>query len=107
MTSSEAVRTVLGNESEAGLSMCDKVEEQLASWETKVGGLVRERLRLGGVLEDGIIQAWLDTRLDKYYSVSFLAVFIELFGTLKGSIMTYYESLIYSEIIESLTKNLS
>ena len=106
MTSSEAVRTVLGNESEAGLSMCDKVEEQLASWEAKVGGLVRERLRLGGVLEDGIIQAWLDTRLDKYYSVS-LAVFIELFGTLKGSIMTYYESLIYSEIIESLTKNLS
>ena len=68
LTSSEAVRSVLSSEHEAGPGLCDSVEAGLAAWEVRVGGLLAQRLGLGA--GDWTEQeAWAETRLDRYYTV--------------------------------------
>ena len=69
MTSSEAVRAVIGSDLESGTEMVDLVETELSSWESDVGGLVTERLRCGSVMDD-TEDTWVGRRLDNYYTVS-------------------------------------
>ena len=69
MTSSEAVRAVIGGDLESGVEVCDLVESELSSWEADVGGLVTERLKCGSVLSE-MEESWIEQRLDSYYTVS-------------------------------------
>jgi len=80
MTSSEAVRAVIGSDLESGTEMVDLVETELSSWESEVGGLVTERLRCGSVTDDAE-DTWVERRLDNYYTVSgeFRNIFTKIF----------------------------
>ena len=74
MTSSEAVRTVVGGDVEDAADLCDRVEADLAAWEVDVNGLVTERLKLGGLTSLSSdkyleIDQYSARRLENYYSV--------------------------------------
>ena len=69
LTSSEAVRSVLSSEHEAGPGLCDSVEAGLAAWEVRVGGLLAQRLGHGAG-DWAEQEAWAETRLDRYYTVN-------------------------------------
>ena len=89
MTSSEAVRAVIGSDLESGTEMVDLVETELSSWESEVGGLVTERLRCGSVTDDAD-DTWVERRLDNYYTVSgeFRNIFTKIFQMITGESMT-------------------
>ena len=54
LTSSEAVRAVVGDHVETMSRLAEEVEERLADWEWQVAGLVRERLREGSLMVSSI-----------------------------------------------------
>ena len=72
LTSSEAVRSVLSSEHEAGPGLCDSVEAGLAAWEVRVGGLLAQRLGLGAG-DWAEQEEWAETRLDRYYTVNIVS----------------------------------
>ena len=75
LTSSEAVRAVVGPQVETMAELAEEVERRLVDWEREVAGLVRERLRLGGELKVRD-QAWAENR--KLTVTSLLFIKLEL-----------------------------
>ena len=85
MTSSEAVRSIIGPDAEnANLTpgLCDQVEADLASWENDVNGLISERLSMTKLSINTClkIEKFSSKRLDQYYSVCiYLNIFHSMF----------------------------